>query len=93
MVPHGALGGGGIAGGDGFPNLEMFLEGLARDLGAEAGAENVDVNVQAVQRVRDQAIAGFFSNERVKLGVEPRERLDRFRRGCDNFCQARGAPG
>src|SRR6185503_11013701 len=67
---HGALRGPVIARADGGDDGVMLVHRLLRDLAPETGAEDVDVDVQPGQRVRDQVVAGPLGYQAVKIGIQ-----------------------
>lgn len=54
---------------DGGDDRIMLMHRFFRDLAAKAGPEDVDMDVQPRQGIRDQVIAGALGDQAVKLGI------------------------
>src|SRR6185312_7969365 len=73
MALHRAFGGVAIMRQDGVQHPGMFGHRFGGKLAAEAGTEDVNMNVQPRQRIRDQAVARAQCDPAVEFGVAVRE--------------------
>ena len=69
MPAHGTLGGPVIARLDGGDDGVVLVHRLFGDLAPETGAEDMDMDVQPRQRVRDQMIAGALRNQAMEVRI------------------------
>src|SRR5690348_6152208 len=70
MPAHGALGGPVIARPNSGDDGVMLIHRLLRDLAPETGAEDMDMDMQPRQRIRDQMVARPLRDQTVEIGVQ-----------------------
>ena len=69
MPPHRGFGLCAIAGADGRDDGIVLMHRFFRDLAAETGAEDMDMDMQPRQRIRDQVIARALRDQAMEFGI------------------------